>query len=63
MRGTKSARADAAARVVRRDVNITPAQDEALKREASALGIGRNEMLRRVLDEWRERLPKKGSTT
>jgi len=42
-------------------VNITSAQDEALTREAAALGIGRNELLRRVLDEWRERLLRKPS--
>ena len=57
----KSHHHDIATRVVRRDVNLTRTQDEALKREAAALGIGRNELLRRVLDEWCERLPKKGS--
>jgi hypothetical protein len=43
-------------------VNITPAQDEALRREAKALGIGRNEMLRRVLDSWREQLTRRTAT-
>jgi len=49
---SKSQTQDSVARVVRRDVNITSVQDEALRREAKARGIGRNEMLRRVLDEW-----------
>jgi hypothetical protein len=35
-------------------VNITKSQDDALGRHAAALGIGKNELLRRVLDNWRE---------
>jgi hypothetical protein len=59
---TASNKVDIAPHLVRCNVNITSAQDEALTREAKTLGIGRNELLRRVLDEWREGLPKKGTT-
>lgn len=57
-----SRKADAAPRFVRGQVNITAAQADALTREASLLGISKNELLRRVLDEWRDRLPKKATT-
>jgi len=43
-------------------VNITEAQDAALGHHAAALGIGKNELLRRVLDTWRELVEKKGVT-
>jgi hypothetical protein len=59
---SSTTRPDEPARVVRCNVNITNAQDEALTREAKSLGIPRNELLRRVLDDWRDRLTKKAST-
>ena len=32
---------------------VTPAQDDALDKHAADLGISKNELVRRVLDEWR----------
>jgi len=35
---------------------VTPAQDDALNKHAADLGISKNELVRRVLDEWRSAL-------
>jgi len=40
----------------RRLWNITGAQDEALNKHSAHLGISKNELVRRVLDEWRMHL-------
>jgi hypothetical protein len=46
---------ESSARLVFRKLHITQAQDESLDRHAARLGIGKSELLRRVLDEWRQR--------
>ncbi|WP_161600975.1 ribbon-helix-helix protein, CopG family [Teichococcus oryzae] len=38
---------------LRRSVHLTSQQAEALQNEASRLGITFNELLRRIVDEWR----------
>jgi len=43
-------------RLVHRKLSITVQQSEMLDLQAAKLGIGKGEMLRRVLDDWRTHL-------
>lgn len=45
---------------VRQSVTLTKPQDKALEAEARRLGITKSDLLRRIVDSWREQKEKSG---